>query len=200
MSVNDYERRNEFEQEIIDKLDLSHERESVLNEYFRVTELEKSITEMKDSAPGQDGILPKLIGQLPDSAIQYLLDLFNEVWDSSILPGQWLHSILIPVFKAGRDPSNPSSYRSISLSPVLCKLMERMVKNRLTWFIEKYDIITPLQWGFRKERSTVDQIIRLETDVHKALLNKEYTIVLVLDLEKAYDVLWRKGIVCTKQG
>ena len=73
--------------------------------------------------------------------------------------------------------------------------MERMVKNRLTWFTEKYDIITPLQSGFRKERSTMDQIIRLDTDIHKALLNKEYTIVVFLDLEKAYDVLWKKGII-----
>ena len=41
----------------------------------------------------------------------------------------------------------------------------------------------------------MDQIIRLETDIHKAMLNKEYTIVVFLDLEKAYDLLWRKGII-----
>ena len=80
--------------------------------------------------------------------------------------------------------------------------MERMVKNRLTWFIEKYDIITPLQSDFRKERSTMDQIIKLETDFQKALLNKEYTLVLFLDLEKAYTKYYGEKelyIKCTKQ-
>jgi len=192
---DDFNRRNEFEQEVIDKLDLNRESDNALNENFTLIELEKSISEMKDSAPGQDGILPILIRELPDTAFHYLNDLFNEIWDSSILPVQWSHAILIPVLKAGRESSNPSSYRPISLTAIFCKIMERMVKNRMTWFIEKYDVITPLQSGFRKERSTMDQIIRLETDIHKAMLNKEYTIVVFLDLEKAYDLLWRKGII-----
>ena len=193
---DDFNRRNEFEQEVIDKLDLNRESDNALNENFTLIELEKSISEMKDSAPGQDGILLILIRELPDTAFHYLNDLFNEIWDSSILPVQWSHAILIPVLKAGRESSNPSSYRPISLTAIFCKIMERMVKNRMTWFIEKYDVITPLQSGFRKERSTtMDQIIRLETDIHKAMLNKEYTIVVFLDLEKAYDLLWRKGII-----
>ena len=112
-----------------------------------------------------------------------------------MLPYQWSEAIQIPILKKGKDDSNPLSYRPVSLTPVLCKLMERLIKNRMTWYMEKNEIITPIQSGFRKKRSTIDQIIRLETDIHKGMINREYTVVLFLDLEKAYDAVWRQGIV-----
>lgn len=73
--------------------------------------------------------------------------------------------------------------------------MERLVKNRLSWYIEREDIITPIQSGFMKNRSTTDHLIKLETDIQKGMANKEHTVVIFLDLEKAYDRVWRQGIV-----
>ena len=80
--------------------------------------------------------------------------------------------------------------------------MERMVKNRLVWYLERFNLLSPFQAGFRKNRSTLDQLMRLETDVHKSLMNKEYVIVVFLDLEKAYNTLWKKGLLykCNQLG
>ena len=169
--------------------------DNVLNEDFYLSELNRALLELKNTAPGKDGIQSKMICNLPDIVIKMILELFNEIWNQGILPRQWTEAILIHILKKGKDASNPSSYRPISLTPTLCKLMERLVKNRLSWYIERKDCITPIQSGFMKNRSTTDHIIRLETDIHKGMANKENTVVIFLDLQKAYDAVWRQGIV-----
>ena len=169
--------------------------DNALNDDFKIKELEHAISEIKDTAPGKDGIQAKMIRNLPGNFVNFFLELFNEMWDKGSLPGQWTEAIQIPILKKGKDASSPFSYRPVSLTPALCKLMERLVKNRMIWYIEKNDIITPIQSGFMTKRSTTDQIIRLETDIHKGMSNKEYIVIVFLDLEKAYDVVWRQGIV-----
>ena len=189
-------RRKEREELIKNKIGkVNTSNDNVLNDNFNIRELQGAIAEIKDTAPGKDDIQAKMIWNLPSKVIDIILDLFNEIWDKSLLPYQWSEAIQIPILKKGKEASNPSSYRPISLTPLLCKLMERLIKNRMNWYIEKNNIITPIQSGFREKRSTTDQIIRLETDINKAMINREYTVVLFLDLQKAYDLVWRQGIV-----
>lgn len=194
--------RTHFEKEVIDKLILQEENDHPLNDEFTMEELKDALKEMKNTAPGKDGIKSIMLQNLPQTMFTCLLLLFNEIWKHSIFPYQWYHCVQIPVLKPGKDPTNPGSYRPISLIVILCKLMERMVKNRLVWFLQRSNLLSPFQSGFRKYRSTLDQLLRLETDVQKGLMNKEYVAVVFLDLEKAYNTLWRKGIIykCYKLG
>jgi len=53
----------------------------------------------------------------------------------------------------------------------------------------------PVQSGFRKQRSTTDQLVRLETFVREAFVNKQHTVAIFFDLEKAYDTTWKYGIM-----
>ena len=124
--------------------------------------------------------------------------IFNMIWYTSQCPKQWKNAILTPILKPGKDPSDPLSYRPISLTSTLCKLMERMVNSRLLWYIETNDLLTRHQSGFRKGRSTKDHILNLESCINKAHANKS-TLAIFLDIEKAYDILWRKGIIIKLQ-
>jgi len=90
------------------------------------------------------------------------LKIYNQIWINDDFPVSWRHAMILPVLKAGKDPLNPVSYRPTSLTPTLCKLMEKLVTNRLTFFVEKNNILNNVQCGFRKGRSTVDHIIRLQ--------------------------------------
>jgi len=72
--------------------------------------------------------------------------------------------------------------------------MERMVNNRLTWYLEKNKIITPMQSGFRKGRSTNDQLVRLETFIRETFASRQHAVAIFFDLEKAYDTTWKHGI------
>ena len=70
-----------------------------------------------------------------------------------------------------------------------------MINNRLVWYLEYNGIITAYQSGFRKKRSTIDQIIKLESAVREAFINKEHIVAVYFDLEKAYDTTWKYGIM-----
>ena len=124
-----------------------------------------------------------------------MLKLFNRVWDSGQLPSVWKQAIIIPVPKPGKDPSDPSSYRPIALTSHLCKIMERMVTERLTYFLESKALLSPCQSGFRKGRNTMDSVLCLESDIRKAQTNKEVVVSVFFDVEKAYDMLWKEGLV-----
>ena len=74
--------------------------------------------------------------------------------------------------------------------------MERMVNNRLTWYLERNNLLSPIQSGFRSNRNTMDNIIRLENAIQSTLRHGEFLVVVTLDLEKAYDLMWVKGLLC----
>jgi len=52
-----------------------------------------------------------------------VLELINNVWKSGILPKEWKHAVIIPIVKPGEKTDNPTSYRPIALTSVLCKIM-----------------------------------------------------------------------------
>ena len=69
------------------------------------------------------------------------------------------------------------------------------MNNRLVYYLVSNNLIRNLQSGFRKERNTVDQLIRLETWVREGLVNREHVVAIFFDLEKAYDTTWKYGIL-----
>jgi len=73
--------------------------------------------------------------------------------------------------------------------------MERMINNRLVWYLERNKLITPTQSGFRKGRSTTDQLVRSETLTREGFIQKQHVTAIFFDLEKAYDTTWEYGIM-----
>ena len=63
------------------------------------------------------------------------------------------------------------------------------------WFLEKNKILTEYQSGFRKSRSTTDQLVRLESYIREAFVRREHVVSVFFDLEKAYDTTWKYGIL-----
>ena len=70
-----------------------------------------------------------------------------------------------------------------------------MINDRLVWYLEKNKIITNMQSGFRKQRSTTDQLVRLESFIREAFVQKQHAVAVFFDLEKAYDTTWKCGIM-----
>ena len=107
----------------------------------------------------------------------------------------WHFWIIIPVPKPGKVLSDPGSYRPIALTSCLCKTIERMVNSRLTWYLERHMVITEYQSGFRRRRSTVDNLVTLETSIRGAFVGRKHLVSIFFDLEKAYDTTWKHGIL-----
>ena len=70
-----------------------------------------------------------------------------------------------------------------------------MINTRLVWHLENKGLISPLQFGFRKNRSTLDPLLRLSNEIQQGFAKQCQTIGVFFDLEKAYDTTWRFGII-----
>ena len=162
-----------------------------VNEAFNLHELQRAIRETKKhSAPGADRISYEILQKLPKCSIKAVLKLYNQIWINDDFPVSWRHSIVLPVLKPGKDPLNAASYRPISLTPTLCKIMEKLVTNRLSYFVEKNNILNNIQCGFRK-----GHIIRLQDAINKYNNNKGYTVGVFIDFQSAFDMMWRTGLL-----
>ena len=74
--------------------------------------------------------------------------------------------------------------------------MEKLVTNRLTYHLEKNKLLTNVQTGFRKGKSTTDHIIRLQDAINKYNNNKGYSLAVFIDFQSAYDMVWHTGLLC----
>ncbi|GFS79333.1 putative RNA-directed DNA polymerase from transposon BS [Trichonephila clavipes] len=102
-----------------------------INKSFSLKELEIAISHQKNSSPGHDKISLQSINHLPIKAINLLLKSFNDSWSSSQIPKDWTRAIILPFIKPHKNPKEVSSYRPISLTSVIDKLLERMILHRI---------------------------------------------------------------------
>jgi len=167
------------------------------NDCITMTELEGTIKQVKKSAPGNDEIHYEMIKNLHDTALTFLLTIFNRVWQTKVYPSQWRDATVLSFHKRGKPSSEASSYRPIALTSCVGKLMEKIVNIRLMKYLETNDFISPIQFGFRRMRSTTDALVRLHSDVLTAFENKEQAVCVLFDMQKAYDTAWRYGILKT---
>ena len=124
---------------------------------FSSLELSAAISQLLTStSSGPDQITYPLLIHLPQSALRFLLYIFNLSWSTHTFPATWKKPTIIYILKPGKPSDSPSSYRPISLTSCTSKLFERMVLGRLTYFLEQQGTFSPVQAGFRSGRSTVD--------------------------------------------
>ena len=158
-------------------------------------ELKTALSSSKNTTPGPDQIHYLMLKHLPETALKLLLSIYNRLWTECYYPHQWNISTIIPIPKPGKDHSNPTNYRPIALTSCLGKVFEKMINKRLVEYLENNKLLTPIQCGFRKNKSTIDHLIRLDTYVKKAFTENKVTVGVFFDLAKAYDTTWRYGII-----
>ena len=96
--------------------------------------------------------------------------------------------------KSGKPPEEVTSYRPISLLPIISKLFEKLLLERLKPIIERKHIIPSHQFGFREEHSTIDQVHRITDIIEKCLEEKKICSTIFLDVAQAFDKVWHRGL------
>lgn len=186
---------------ILNKLESTHERlisqfpvvyRGVNSLFLAPTdacELNYFIQNLKpDSASGLDGITPLLLKFARAALLEPLTHICNLSLVTGVFPDCWKIAVITPVHKSG-STSNPDNYRPISLLSILSKILEKVVNKRLVDFLEKYELLSSRQFGFRRGKSTEDAVQLLTETVSSHLDGGKRCIGAFLDLAKAFDTI-----------
>jgi hypothetical protein len=147
-----------------------------------------------NTSPGSDCIPYTLLKNIPPSALHLLLKFYNSIWLNGLYPKYWRVSLVIPVLKQGKDRSDLNSYRPISLSNCMGKLLEKIVNKKLIWHLENKKILSKAQSGFRQRMSTEHHVACLQDLINKVLAVKQHLVAVFIDSTKAFDRVWRTGL------
>ena len=175
-----------------------HKAKRVLEE-SEMTEMLRAIREASNGkAAGSDDIPYELVKNLGPIAQQMLLELYQRCWRGEGIPNVWRVADIRTLLKEDKDPKDPVSYRPISLTSCLGKILEKIIANRLIYILEDRGLLTDNQAGFRPGRSTVDQVLKLVQEASDNIhVNPKglRTLTAFFDYNKAYDTVWRDGLI-----
>ena len=97
--------------------------------------------------------------------------------------------------KPSKPTHLPSSYRPISLLPLLGKVLEKLLLRRIYPIIDSLKIIPDHQFGFRAKHSTTQQCHRVVDTIASTLEQKQYCSAAFLDEAQAFDRVWHAGLL-----
>jgi Reverse transcriptase (RNA-dependent DNA polymerase) len=137
---------------------------------------------------GNDGITAKMLLMSSDVISQCLVDIFNYSLDEGVFPSVWKSAIVVPVFKKG-DVFKMSNYRPISLLSLVGKVFEKIVCRQITEYLEEQNLLSPVQYGFRRQRSCETALVRLSNLLFSARRAMQYASIATIDYTKAFDCI-----------
>ena len=157
---------------------------SSLNQLPKTNYLHAEIINLKEKkSAGYDEISAKIIKSIANEIVEPLTYIYNLSFSTGIIPNFLKISLVTPIFK-GNETNLFENYRPISVLTNFSKLLEKLMYKRISNYIEKHNILSKHQFGFRKNRSTEDAILELTDKISKALDERKYTLGIFLDLCK----------------
>lgn len=147
-----------------------------------------------NKASGPDGIPAVVLKSCAPELSPILTRLYRLSLETGKVPSSWKVANVQPVPKKG-SRSDPANYRPIAITSILCKIMERVLNNRLLAHLESNELLSDNQYGFRKGRSTGDLLIYVTHLLSEALEGHGEAITVSLDISKAYDRVWHEALL-----
>ena len=138
-------------------------------------------------SPGCDGIIPAMIQQSLETILDPLIDLFRASYCLSYIPKAWRKVRVVFIPKLGKPSETPKSYRPISLTSTLLKVMERLIELDIREAIGKSLPIHKNQYAYMTGKSTESALHELVSGIEKSFHYKETTLCAFLDVEGAFD-------------
>ena len=151
-------------------------------------------------APGNDDVTADLLKADGTPVLNWLHEIFVDIWNSEEIVEDWTLAILIRLSKNKGDKRQCDNYRGISLLVVTSKQFTRVILNRVQDVIDRQ--LMAEQAGFRPNRSTVDRIFILKMALEKSREFNRPIFMCFIDIQKAHDsvkreLLWR---ICRQYG
>lgn len=168
---------------------------SINDLHFDVESVSKVLAKLRpDKSMGPDGLAPMLLIETRDLISYPLYLLFNKSIKDTVIPDDWKQASVTPIFKKG-NRNKAENYRPVSLTSLICKTFETIIRDSLVQYLENNRLITDSQHGFRKGRSCVTNLLEFLDKVTGYVDSGENVDVVFLDFAKAFDKVPHKRLI-----
>lgn len=123
---------------------------------FTMPELQKALHNLRNKALGIDKIHNAMLTHLSLQNRITLLHVLNSMFLSGFVPEDWKYALVVPIPKPNKAPNRVDSCRPISLTSCLGKVMEKLINERLKWYLDQSMALTKYQAGLRKGFCAID--------------------------------------------
>ena len=120
--------------------------------------------------------------------------LVNLSLSTGIVPYDWKMTRVVPLYKSGGHESM-DNYRPISILPFMSKIMEKAVNVQLQRYLQRFDLLSPIQAGLRQHHSTESAVIYFTDEIRRSAESGKLTGCLFIDLRKAFDSVTHKELL-----
>lgn len=180
----------------VENIDETDAEDEFWNREIVLDEVEHALSKMKkNKTPGEDGITIEFLKELPRVWLEELSLILNGLWQKGEIVRGWETARICPIHKGGEE-EDVTNYRGIALLDSGYKLLTNIMANRIRLWVEDNQIFRESQAGFRKKRSTRDQIFVLNCLINNKLRMKGGKLYVgFVDFKTAFDVVDRKILV-----
>lgn len=156
-------------------------------------EISKIITQAPSKSCELDPVPTFLTKQCLNSLLPHVSSVVNKSLQESHVPAQFKQAIVRPLLKKpGLDKEELKNYRPVSNLPFMSKVLEKVVSGRLDEHLESNNLHDTKQSAYRSGHSTETALLQVHNDIVSALDDGCYTVLILLDLSAAFDVIDHK--------
>ena len=196
----DYEKANILQKQFCSVFTIEPEGE--LPEFPRRTEqslddivvtkdmVQKKLEELDSNKSfGPDEMHPKLLKETAEHIAEPLSLIMTKTLQEGILPEDWKLAHVTPIYKNKGAQNMAVNYRPVSLTSVVCKLMESILRKHITDYLTNLKLLSNKQYGFISKRSTVTQLLNYIDECCESLSNGKVVDSIYFDFAKAFDTV-----------
>lgn len=160
--------------------------------YITTRELKYAVGQQaSNKAPGYDNMDPTIVEYLCKKFPELIKAIFNKCLSLGHFPVMWKKGLVLFFRKRNKSERSARGYRPITLLPVLAKILERILNQRIMVALERVGYLDAAQHGFRKGKSTVTALAAFKNIAHDILSEGKYCAFISMDIEGAFDyVSW----------
>ncbi|VDI00486.1 Hypothetical predicted protein [Mytilus galloprovincialis] len=147
-----------------------------------------------DKSPGMDKLHPRLLKEIAESLAKPLCIIYNQSLESKTVPNDWKNAMISAIFKKG-NKSLAKNYRPVSLTSVVCKIMEKILREFIIEHMKKNNLFSKKQYGFIAGRSTGLQLLEVIDKWTEALDQGLDIDCIYTDFMKAFDKVPHKRLI-----